>query len=154
MASIPRAGRWPSLSHPIFSFPFQDCGCPVLALLARAGTMLPIPWDLPCLVLRIALMGGWPSFELPKLPQLWVPRPSRAFANDGTEPSADQHRNVSLSLMVCAFRSGRFARGLRGTAVDAPLAHPAHGHRQEQSERRDMDKQYCRRPICLRKAAH
>ena len=32
------------VAHPFcFSFPFQDCGCAVLALSARAGTMLPAP---------------------------------------------------------------------------------------------------------------
>ena len=29
-------------------FPFRNCGCPVLAFLARAGTMPRVRWDLPC----------------------------------------------------------------------------------------------------------
>ena len=33
----------PPLSK-LFSFPFRNCGCPVLAFFARAGAMLPIPW--------------------------------------------------------------------------------------------------------------
>src|SRR5438132_4479647 len=57
-------------------------------------------------------------------------------------------------LLACALRSGRFAPEPPGTAVDARLDHQAHGHRQAQIERRDMDKQYCPRPICLQKAAH
>ena len=68
--------------------------------------------------------------------------------------SADQDPNVSLSRVVCALRPGRFAPGPSETAVDERLAHQAHVHRQAKIERRDMDKQYRRRPICLQKAAH
>jgi hypothetical protein len=52
--SLTQAGG-PALHIRFFSFPFQDSGCPVLALFARAGRMLPIPWDLPCLAVCIAV---------------------------------------------------------------------------------------------------
>jgi exodeoxyribonuclease-3 len=45
------AGGWPRLliadgrpGFPGFPFPFRNSGCPVLAFLARAGTMLPVLW--------------------------------------------------------------------------------------------------------------
>ena len=44
---------WPSL--PSFPFPFRNCGCPVLAFFARAGTMLPVPCGLSCPAACIAL---------------------------------------------------------------------------------------------------
>jgi len=62
--------------------------------------------------------------------------------------------SVILSPLVCALRSGRFELGPLGTVVGAQLARQVRGHRQAQTERRDMDKQYCPRPICLQKAAH
>ncbi|MGA8761414.1 MAG: transposase, partial [Candidatus Sulfotelmatobacter sp.] len=42
------AGR---VAHPplsVSTFPFRNCGCPVLAFFARAGTMLPLPWGWLC----------------------------------------------------------------------------------------------------------
>src|SRR5580692_4157159 len=39
-------GGWPCF--PCFPIPFRNCGCPVLAFFARAGTMLPVPWGLLC----------------------------------------------------------------------------------------------------------
>jgi hypothetical protein len=36
-------GGWPGLSLG-FPFPNRNCGCPVIAFFARAGTMLPIAW--------------------------------------------------------------------------------------------------------------
>jgi putative transposase len=38
------SGKKPvSTPSKLFSFPFRNCGCPVLAFFARAGAMLPIP---------------------------------------------------------------------------------------------------------------
>ena len=34
--------------YPWTQFPFRNCGCPALALFARAGTMLTVPWGLSC----------------------------------------------------------------------------------------------------------
>jgi hypothetical protein len=36
--------RWTGGPAFRFAFPFRNCGCPVLALFARAGTMPPILW--------------------------------------------------------------------------------------------------------------
>jgi len=46
---------WPGLQ--CFSFPLRNCGCPVLAFLARAGPMLPVRWVLSCPAACIAPMA-------------------------------------------------------------------------------------------------
>ena len=37
-------GRVARPSYVLFSFPFRNCGCPALAIFARAGTMLLVAW--------------------------------------------------------------------------------------------------------------
>lgn len=62
-----------------------------------------------------------------------------------------EHSSVSFLPVVCALRPAHLAPEPAGTAVDARLARQAHGHRQEQIETNDMDKQYCPRSVCLQK---
>jgi hypothetical protein len=61
---------------------------------------------------------------------------------------------ITLLPVAYALRSGHCVFEPLGTAVDARLARQAHGRRPAQTERRDMDKQYCPQPTCPRRAAH
>src|ERR1700733_7540989 len=116
---------WPGF--PGSSFPFQDCGCPVLAFLARARTMLLVPWI--CYAQRPASELRRPSPALYHLLLL----PAIAFSRHRAQPrylpcdSGTDSRALSVrSRRVCR-DAGTHSPAFDGTRSRVSLDRDASG---------------------------